>query len=367
VTTRDTDRARETTSDSRWACVVRRDPESDAVFYYSVATTGVYCRPSCGARLARPEHVRFYETCEAAERAGFRPCKRCKPNEQPLLQKHTRTIADSCRLIEASEDRPDLKKLAHRAGLSPYHFHRLFKAIIGVTPRQYAAAHRAKRIRSELTKNATVTQAIYEAGYNSNGRFYEESSQLLGMTPSDYRAGGARAKICFAAGECSLGSILVARSDRGICAILLGDNPELLLRDLEDRFPQADLVAGDIVFETLIAKVIALIEAPGLGLDLPLDIRGTAFQQLVWKALRNVPAGETVSYSEIARRIGSPRSVRAVAQACGANPLAVAIPCHRVVRNDGALSGYRWGIERKRVLLNREARFQPDARPAISE
>jgi AraC family transcriptional regulator of adaptative response/methylated-DNA-[protein]-cysteine methyltransferase len=230
----------------------------------------------------------------------------------------------------------------------------VFKAATGLTPKAYALAHRAKRVRNELDRSDTVTAAIFDAGYNSNGRFYETSDGLLGMTPSSYRAGGANTEIRFAVGECSLGSILVAASARGVCAILLGDDPDALARDLQDRFPRANLIGGDKQFEQIVAKVVGFVEAPGLGLDLPLDVRGTAFQQRVWQALRKIPAGSTASYTEIAKRIGSPNAVRAVAQACAANALAVAIPCHRVVRNDGALSGYRWGVERKRALLDRE-------------
>jgi AraC family transcriptional regulator of adaptative response/methylated-DNA-[protein]-cysteine methyltransferase len=345
-----------TVTDSRWASIVARDTQADGKFYYSVKTTGVYCRPSCAARLARPENVRFHATCEDAERAGFRPCKRCKPNEISLAEQHAAKIAAACRLIEKSEEAPSLEQLAQHAGLSTYYFHHLFKAATGLTPKKYAAAHRAKRVRSNLGKSGTVTEAIYDAGYNSNGRFYETSNEVLGMTPSNYRAGGASTEIRFAVGECSLGSILVARSERGICAILLGDDPDALTRDLQDQFPQANLIGGDAEFEQLVSKVVGFVEAPALGLELPLDVRGTAFQQRVWQALRKIPAGSTASYTEIARQIGSPDAVRAVAQACGANVLAVAIPCHRVVRNDGALSGYRWGVERKRALLEREAR-----------
>lgn len=344
-----------TANDNRWASVAARDPEADGKFYYSVATTGVYCRPSCGVRLARPENVRFHETRADAEKAGFRPCKRCKPDEASLMEQQAAKIAAVCRLIEKSEEAPSLEQLANHAGLSIYHFHRLFKAATGVTPRQYAAAQRAKRVRSTLSKSSTVTEAIYGAGYNSNGRFYEVSNEVLGMTPSNYRSGGARTEIRFAVGECSLGSILVAKSERGICAILLGDDPDALARDLQDRFPKANLIGGDAEFEQLVAKVVGFVEAPALGLELPLDVRGTAFQQRVWQVLRKLPAGSTATYADIAARIGSPGSVRAVAQACGANALAVAIPCHRIVRSDGALSGYRWGVERKRALLEREA------------
>ena len=349
-------RAAATAKDPRWASVVARDPNADGTFYYSVTTTGVYCRPSCAARLARPEHVRLHATREAAQQAGFRPCKRCKPDQASLAEQQAAKVTEACRLIEESENTPRLEELARHAGLSTYHFHRLFKAITGLTPREYAAAHRAKRLRSTLGTSGTVTDAIYDAGYSSNGRFYETSNELLGMTPSHYRAGGARTDIRFAVGQCSLGSILVAKSGRGICAILLGDDPDALTRDLQDQFPRANLIGGDATFENLVAQVVGFVEMPALGLNLPLDVRGTAFQQRVWQALRKIPAGSTATYRDIARRIGSPASVRAVAQACGANALAVAIPCHRVVRTDGALAGYRWGVDRKRALLEREVR-----------
>ena len=338
------------------AAVTARDPQHDGKFFYSVKTTGVYCRPSCAARTARPENVAFHLTTADAERAGFRPCKRCKPDQASPAKQQAARIGELCRFIESAAEIPSLDELAKRAGMSPYHLHRVFKEITGLTPKAYATAHRAKRIRQELGRSDTVTEAIYGAGYGSNGRFYAQSNQLLGMTPSEYRAGGADTEIRFAVGECSLGSILVAQSARGVCAILIGDDPDELARDLQDRFPHARLIGGDAGFEQLIAKVVGFVEAPRLGLDLPLDVRGTAFQQRVWQALREIPAGKTVSYTELARRIGLPKSVRAVAQACAANALAVAIPCHRVVRNDGGLSGYRWGVERKRALLEREAK-----------
>ncbi|MFN6469130.1 MAG: bifunctional DNA-binding transcriptional regulator/O6-methylguanine-DNA methyltransferase Ada [Nostoc sp. SerVER01] len=344
-----------TENDARWVSVVARDPQADSKFYYSVKTTGVYCRPSCAARLARPENVRFHATCKDAEKAGFRPCKRCKPDRDSLKEQQVAKIAIACRLIEKSQEMPSLEQLSKHVALSTYHFHRVFKAITGLTPKEYAAAHRQNRVRKTLKKSGTVTEAIYNAGYNSNGRFYETSDRVLGMTPSNYRAGGADTDIHFAVGECSLGSILVAKSDRGICAIFLGDEPDALTRHLQDRFSQANFIGGDAEFEELVSKVVGFVEVPALGLDLPLDIRGTAFQQRVWQALQKIPLGSTASYTDIAKSIGLPKSVRAVAQACGANPLAVAIPCHRVVRHDGALSGYRWGVERKRTLLEREA------------
>jgi AraC family transcriptional regulator of adaptative response/methylated-DNA-[protein]-cysteine methyltransferase len=347
--------AARTVHDSRWVSVVARNPKADGSFYYSVTTTGVYCRPSCAARLAHPEHVRFHATCEDAEKAGFRPCKRCKPNLPSLFDQHVAKVTKACRMIEESEAVPALEDLARRVGMSISHFHRLFRQCTGLTPRAYAAAQREKRVRQALGRSHTVTEAIYDAGYNSNGRFYEQSNKVLGMTPTTYRAGGADRTIRFAVGECSLGSILVAQSDLGVCAILMGDDPDALARDLQDRFPRAKLTGGDGRFERLVAKVVGFVEVPRIGLDLPLDVRGTAFQQRVWQALGEIPAGKTASYSEIARRIGSPKSVRVVARACAANPLAVAIPCHRVVRHDGVLSGYRWGVERKRALLEKEA------------
>jgi AraC family transcriptional regulator, regulatory protein of adaptative response / methylated-DNA-[protein]-cysteine methyltransferase len=344
-----------TESDPRWATVTARSATADGSFFYSVRTTGVYCRPSCGSRLPRPENVRFHATREEAEQAGFRPCKRCRPDRPSLTEQHAAIVTEICRLIETSSRVPALEQLAARAGMSPFHFHRVFKAVTGLTPRAYAAAHRGERVRRELGKSSTVTAAIYESGYASNGRFYGESERMLGMTPTEYRAGGANAEIHFAVGECSLGSILVARSERGVCAILLGDDPDALARELQDRFPRATLIGGDAAFEDVVAKVVGLIEAPRLGFDLPLDVRGTAFQQRVWRALREIPAGSTASYREVAERIGSPGAVRAVAHACAVNPLAVAIPCHRVVRSDGGLAGYHWGVERKRALLQREA------------
>jgi AraC family transcriptional regulator of adaptative response/methylated-DNA-[protein]-cysteine methyltransferase len=340
--------------DPRWAAIVARDHRADGSFYYSVATTGVYCRPSCGSRRPNPRNVRFYESTAEAARAGFRPCRRCRPDRPPLEQVHAARVAEACRLIETAEKTPVLAALAKRAGLSPYHFHRVFKATTGVTPKAYAAAHRAKRVRDELTGSRTVTEAIYDAGFNSASRFYETSGQFLGMTPTDFRAGGADMEIRFAVGQCALGSVLVAQSAKGVCAILLGDDPDALVRDLQDRFPRATLLGGEAAFEQTVARVIAFVEAPARGLDLPLDVRGTAFQQRVWAALRQIPAGSTASYAEIASRIGAPNGSRAVAQACGANPLAVAIPCHRVVRTDGSLSGYRWGVQRKQDLLTRE-------------
>ena len=341
--------------DPRWARIVARDKTADGQLWYSVSTTGVYCRPSCPSRTANPNNVTLHETLERARATGFRPCKRCNPDGVSSEAGNATLVAKACRIIEDSEEEPSLEALSLAVGRSPGYFHRIFKATTGLTPKDYAAADRSRKVREGLRAGHSVTEAIYDAGFNSSGRFYEKSTGMLGMTPSRFRAGGANEEIRFAIGQTSLGALLVASSKKGVASILLGDDPDELLRDLQDRFPKARLIGADREYEALISRVVGFVENPGLGLDLPLDVRGTAFQRRVWRALQEIPVGARVSYSEIARRIGSPNSVRAVAGACAANTLAVAIPCHRVVRNDGALSGYAWGVERKRTLLDREA------------
>jgi len=341
--------------DPRWARIVARDKTADGYLWYSVSTTGVYCRPSCPSRTANPENVQLHDTLKSAKATGFRPCKRCNPDGPSVEAENAALVTKACRIIEESEEEPSLEVLAGAVGRSPSYFHRMFRAATGVTPKDYAAAHRAAKVREGLASGGSVTEAIYDAGFNSSGRFYEKSTDMLGMTPSQYRAGGANEEIKFAVGQTSLGAILVASSKKGVAAILLGDDPHNLIRNLQDRFPRAHLVGADHDYEALVARVVGFVEAPRIGLDLPLDIRGTAFQQRVWQALQEIPVGATVSYAEIAQWIGAPRAVRAVAGACAANNLAVVIPCHRVVRNDGSLSGYAWGLERKRVLLDREA------------
>lgn len=336
----------------RWDAVQRRDPAFDGIFYYSVRTTGVFCRPSCAARTALRKNVAFHATCGEAEAAGFRPCLRCRPDLPPLAERQAMAVAKACALIDASEDALDLYTLAVAVGISKFHFHRIFKAHTGITPKAYAAARRAARVTQQLDSGASITEAIYAAGFQSSGRFYADTR--LGMTPTRYRQGGTGEAIRFAIGACSLGAILVASTAQGICAILIGDDPDVLARNLQDRFPRAQLEGADAAFDQTVATVVGFVEAPNIGLALPLDVRGTAFQQRVWEALRAIPAGATVSYAELAARVGVPTGARAVAGACAANPVAVAIPCHRVVRNDGALSGYRWGVERKRILLERE-------------
>ena len=340
--------------DPRWAAIVARDAKADGLFVYAVKTTGVYCRPSSASRLPRPENVEFFDTPALAEAAGYRPSRRAAGDQTHLAAHHAKLVADACRQIEQAETPPSLEALARQAGLSSFHFHRVFKAVTGLTPKGYAGALRSRKVRDGLKAQQSVTDTLYDAGFNSTSRFYAAADQVLGMKPQEYKAGGANNLIRFAVGQCSLGAILVAQSQRGVCAILLGDEPDTLVRDLQDQFPNAELLGADRDFEQLIAQVVGFIEAPALGLDLPLDLRGTAFQERVWQALRDIPVGSTASYAQIAQRIGAPTAFRAVAQACGANHLAVAIPCHRVVRSDGALSGYRWGVARKQVLLERE-------------
>lgn len=341
-------------NDPRWQAVLARDPSADQHFVYAVRTTGVYCRPSSPSRLPRRENVEFFDTPQQAEAAGYRASRRHAANRTQLAEQHTAQVTRACQLIESADSEPNLNQLAAHVGMSPFHFHRVFKAVTGLTPKAYASAQRARKVRARLLQAQSITEALYDAGYNSNSRFYASSDDLLGMLPGTYRNGGANMQIRFAVGQCALGAILVAQSARGICAILLGDDPHALLEDLQDTFPKAHFIGADPDFEQLVARVVGFVEAPAIGLDLPLDLRGTAFQQRVWQALRTIPSGSTVSYAEIAQRIGAPKAVRAVAQACGANSIAVAIPCHRVVRSDGGLSGYRWGVARKQQLLELE-------------
>lgn len=344
------------TDATRWQAVRTRDPRADGQFVYAVRTTGVYANPSSAARLPRREHVAFFASPAAAERAGYRPSRRPRADRTPTTA-HAALVTRACRAIERAASPPKLAALAAVAGLSPSHFHRVFKRATGLTPRAYAAAHRARRLHTALhAGDGSITDALYAAGYNSSSRFYATAEQVLGMQARHYRRGGAGETIRFAVGQCTLGAILVAQSARGICAILLGDDPDQLVRDLQDQFPRAELVGGDQAFEKRVAVVVGFVEAPSIGLDLPLDVRGTAFQQRVWQALRAIPPGTTVSYAALAKQIGAPKSARAVAQACGANCLAVAIPCHRVIRRNGDLAGYRWGVARKRALLRREGR-----------
>ena len=350
-------------ADARWARVVARDAGADGGFVFAVTTTGVYCRPSCAARRARPEHVRFFGTPAEAVAAGFRACRRCRPDGASVREGQAAAMAEVCRRMERAlaeggaegGEEVGLEELAAGVGMSRFHFQRVFRAVVGVTPKVYWAGRRREAVRARLGEGGTVTGAIYGAGYGSSGRFYAEADEVLGMTPTAFRDGGAGEEIRFAVGESALGAVLVAMSGRGVCAILLGEDAGELARELQARFPRAMLAGGDAGFAAYVTEVVRFVERPGTGFGLPLDIRGTAFQQRVWQALREVPVGTTASYAEMAARLGLAGGARAVAGACAANRLAVAIPCHRVVRSGGGLSGYRWGVERKRELLRREA------------
>jgi AraC family transcriptional regulator of adaptative response/methylated-DNA-[protein]-cysteine methyltransferase len=340
----------------RWVALRSRDQAADGAFFYSVRTTGVYCYPSCAARPALEVNVAFYPTREEAERAGFRPCKRCRPDLPPRSQRDAALVAGACRMIETAEELPSLSELAKAAGCSPHHFHRLFRRVTGVTPKGYADAHRQSRVQAALTRGGRITEALYDAGFNSSGRFYDAADAMLGMTPTAYRAGGVGEIIRHAVGHCSLGCMLVAASERGVCSILLGDEPTALAADLTARFPRAQHEPAEAAFAQIVSEVVRLVDDPAgeSAVSLPFDIRGTVFQRRVWDALRQIPPGKTLSYAEVAAEIGAPRATRAVAAACAANRLAVAVPCHRVVATNGALTGYRWGVERKRRLLERE-------------
>ena len=343
-----------TTDDERMAAIRHRDGRADGHFVFSVSTTGVFCRPSCAARPARPEHIGLHADVESAVRAGFRACKRCRPDQASNAERAAAVVAAACRAIESAEAPLPLATLAASAGLSPGSFHRLFRQVCGVPPGAYARAERARRVSERLAEGSGVTEAIYDAGFNSSGRFYEAADGILGMTPTAFRAGGAGVALKYASAPCSLGHVLVAITGRGVCAILLGDDAAALEADLAARFPEAERRPAEDGLSEVLARVVGLVDQPRRATELPLDIQGTAFQRRVWAALQAIPPGETRSYREVAESIGAPRSSRAVAAACGGNRLAVAVPCHRVVAADGSLSGYRWGTGRKRALLDRE-------------
>ena len=342
------------TDTSRWDAIVERDRSAEGHFYTAVKTTGIYCRPACPSRLPKRENVEFFDDRESATRAGYRPCKRCQPDSESPQRQQMEMIARACRAIEQSETTLSLEELASQANLSPWRFHRLFKEVVGVTPKQYAITHRSQRFRARLTLDASVTDAIYDAGFGSNSRAYEASAGHLGMTPSAYRNGGTGLEIRIATGRCFLGWVMVAATELGICVIEFGDDPQSLRNQFRSRFSNARIVDDDEDFKGWLDEVVAFIETPEKGFDLPLDIQGTAFERRVWDALRRIPPGATLSYGELAGRIGNPNSARAVAMACATNRVPVAIPCHRVIRKDGGLGGYKWGIERKRALLDRE-------------
>lgn len=345
---------------NRWNALIRREQVAEDAFFYAVKTTGVFCRPGCSSRLPKRENVEFFDTCEEAERAGYRPCKRCKPDSAAPQERLLELIIQACRSIEQSVTPPTLDKLAAEADLSPWHFHRLFRKTVGITPKQYGASLQGQRFRNSLKTEKSVTAAIYDAGFSSSGRAYDNARNRLAMAPSTYLNGSTGLTIRYGVARCFLGWIIVAAIDRGVCAIEFGDDPETLRTQVQACFPKAQFKEADSEFASVIEQVVAFIEAPGAAIDLPLDIQGTAFQERVWHALRQVPPGSTISYADLAERIGAPEAVRAVAQACAANKLAVAVPCHRVVRSDGKLSGYRWGVERKHVLLIRERSMAGD-------
>jgi len=341
------------TAEEHWQRVLRRDPAADGEFVYAVKTTGVYCVASCPSRRPRRENVEFYTTPSGARAAGYRACLRCRPEQ---AQRGLDVVTNACAFIAAkAEAPPSLERVAAHVGLSPSHVHRLFRKHLGQTPREYASALRSERMRGALEHGMAVTEAIYEAGYGSSGRFYEQSDATLGMTPGKYKNQGRGVKIQSALGETSLGTALVAASERGICAVAIGDDSESLVAELRERFRNAEFVPGDEEFEVLVAKVLAAIDGDQSE-ALPMDLRGTAFQHRVWRALNEIPRGTTASYTDIAKAIGKPKAFRAVARACATNELAILVPCHRVLRSDGSLGGYRWGIERKKLILERELR-----------
>jgi len=343
------------TTAQRWSALQQRDPLADGRFVYSVATTGIYCRPVCPSKLARRENIAFHDTPAAAASAGFRPCKRCQPDGPTQSARHTAAVAKACRLIESAESPPALDELAAATEMSRYHFLRTFKSITGVTPGKYAAAHRSQKVRTTLRENSSVTAAIYDAGFNSSSHFYQNAAGTLGMSPADYRRGGQGVAIRHAITPCLLGLVLVAGTARGICRVSFGYDRATLEREVRDAFPNAVFEKPDKAFTAWVKSLVAHLRRPSEKLDLPLDIRCTAFQQRVWQALREIPPGETANYSEVAARIGQPTAARAVARACATNPIAVAIPCHRVLGTHGSLTGYRWGIERKQQLLQQES------------
>jgi AraC family transcriptional regulator of adaptative response/methylated-DNA-[protein]-cysteine methyltransferase len=338
-----------------WNAVTRRDRAADGKFYYSVRTTGVYCRPSCASRLPRRENVEFHRTPADAEAAGFRACKRCRPTERTPVEAQLAAVSNACAILAERDTPPSLAELASAVGVSPFHFHRLFKQVVGATPREYARAQRVARFGEALDRGERVTRAVYGAGFGSSSRAYQAAVSAMGMTPGARRRAGLGEAIRFATAKTALGWVLVAATEKGVCAAELGDRRESLVQALRARFAAADVREDRAGLRDWIAQIAAFIASPDHALELPLDVRGTAFQAQVWRALQRIPLGSTASYSEIAAALGRPRAVRAVAQACAQNPVALVVPCHRAVRRDGELAGYRWGVERKRALLARES------------
>lgn len=336
---------------NKWQQVVARDARQDGRFVFAVRTTGIYCRPSCPSRRPRRDSVEFFPNPNEAERAGYRACLRCKPTE---VSSQARYIAHARRILDSAEGVVTLPQLSKQVGLSPFHLQRLFKRATGLSPREYQSARRMQRVKHGLRKGDDVTTALYDAGFGSSSRLYEKAPKNLGMTPGEYKRGGAGAIITFAIAPSPLGRLLVAATERGLCAVRFGDNAGDLERDLREEFHAAELHRDEAAMQQYLEPLLAMIRGENTIIDLPVDVRATAFQTKVWEKLRQIPRGETRSYSDIAREIGNPAAVRAVARACASNPVALAIPCHRVVRSDGDESGYRWGVERKRKLLRQE-------------
>lgn len=343
-------------AEAHWRAVVRRDPQADGEFVYAVRTTGVYCRPSCPSRAAKRQNVKFFDNGRLAAAAGYRPCKRCRPDMQSQRERRNELVMQACLAIEHSQTALSLAQLAQQVGMSPHHFHRIFRAATGLTPKAFHKAVQARRVAASLQTANSVTEALYDAGFNSAGRFYADAAAMLGMAPGRYRKGGAGEHIRHAVAPCPLGWVIVAATRTGVCAIEFGDDTQALENRLRARFPAAQFEAADAEFRRWIARMLSYLEQPQGVLELPLDVQGTIFQRRVWQALQAIPAGETASYAEIAEHIGQPGAARAVGRACAGNPVAVAIPCHRAVRADGALSGYRWGAARKAELLRREGK-----------
>ncbi|THB76810.1 MAG: bifunctional DNA-binding transcriptional regulator/O6-methylguanine-DNA methyltransferase Ada [Desulfobulbaceae bacterium] len=340
--------------ESRWEAVCNNNPDADGVFYYAVITTGIYCRPSCRSKLPSRENVHYFTSCNEAESAGYRPCKRCTPATISKQENTVLKIIQACRIMERSEASIKLADLAAAVNLSSYHFHRLFKKIVGITPKQYATKQQSRKFQANLKSRTSVTEAIYASGFGSSGSAYDKNRDQLAMVPKAYQEGGEGISIRYGIAECFLGWVIVAATERGICGVEFGDDPGTLPGQIQATFPKATLVKGGVAFETMITAVVNYIQSPGERFELPLDIQGTVFQQQVWKILKQLAPGETISYTEVANRLGKPKAARAVASACGANKLAVLVPCHRVVAKNGAIGGYRWGKDRKKQLLDSE-------------
>ena len=347
--------------DQCWAAIERRDPAADGKFLYGVRTTGVYCRPGCASRLPLRKNTVFFEAAADAEMAGLRPCKRCRPTDGSTASRHVAAVERACALIRAGATMPTLAELADAAAISRFHFHRVFRQITGATPRDYARTHRLGRLGDKLDAGEPIATAIYAAGFGSSSRAYEAAPTGLGMTPAARQRAGRGQTIRYVTVATSLGWALVAASTRGICMTALGDDRDRLAAMVRQRFAAATIIAEDAGLADWAERIVRFIAAPGQVPDLPLDIQGTAFQARVWRALQKIPAGATASYREIAAAIGQPKAVRAVAQACATNRLALLVPCHRVIRSDGELGGYRWGLERKRALLAGERAAAGDA------